>query len=61
MVYIYPKKDLRAFPGAIRGTEEWIKTFKIRSVVEQSIILKIVFALLEDELKTKKHYMPICY
>jgi hypothetical protein len=37
MVYVYPEKDLRAYPGAIRGTEIWDQTYKIRSTVEQSI------------------------
>lgn len=37
MVYIYPEKNLRAYPGTLRGTEEWDKTYKIRSVVEKSI------------------------
>lgn len=37
MFYIYPEKDLRAYPGTIRGTSEWEETYKIRSVVEQSI------------------------
>lgn len=37
MVHIYPEKDLRAYPGTIRGTNEWEETYKIRSVVEQSI------------------------
>ncbi len=37
MVYIYPEKNLRAYPGTIRGTEEWDETYKIRSVVEKSI------------------------
>lgn len=37
MVYIYPEKDLRAYPGTIRGTDDWIKTYKIRAVVEKSI------------------------
>lgn len=37
MVYVYPEKDLRAYPGTIRGTETWDQTYKIRSVVEQSI------------------------
>ncbi|MBQ5676057.1 MAG: transposase [Lachnospiraceae bacterium] len=37
MVYIYPEKDLRAYPGAIRGTEEWNNTYKIRTVVERDI------------------------
>ena len=37
MVYIYPEKDLRAYPGAIRGTEEWNNTYKIRTTVERDI------------------------
>lgn len=37
MVYIYPEKDIRAYPGTIRGTEEWDETYKIRSAVEKSI------------------------
>ena len=37
MVYLYPEKDLRALPGAVRGTEEWDETYKIRSVIERSI------------------------
>lgn len=37
MVYIYPEKDLRAYPGTIRGTEEWDSTYKIRTVVERDI------------------------
>ena len=37
MVYIYPEKDLRAYPGTLRGTEEWDTTYKVRTVVEQNI------------------------
>ena len=37
MVYIYPEKDLRAYPGTIRGTEDWDNTYKIRTVVERQI------------------------
>ena len=37
MFYIYPEKDLRAYPGTLRGTEQWHLTYKIRSVVEQAI------------------------
>lgn len=37
MVYIYPEKDLRAFPGAIRGTDEWVNTYKIRCSVERTM------------------------
>lgn len=37
MVYIYPEKNLRAYPGVLRGTSEWDETYKIRSVVEKGI------------------------
>jgi len=37
MVYLYPEKDLRAFPGAVRGTEDWDNTYKIRCAVERTI------------------------
>ena len=37
MFYVYPEKNLRAYPGTIRGTDEWIETYKIRTSVERSI------------------------
>ena len=37
MFYIYPEKNLRTFPGAVRSTEEWDNTYKTRAVVEKSI------------------------
>ena len=37
MVYIYPQKELRTFPGTIRGTLEWDNTYKVRVTVEKSI------------------------
>ena len=37
MVYIYPEKNLRAYPGTVRGTEEWNNTYKVRTVVERDI------------------------
>lgn len=37
MVYIYPEKDLRAYPGTVHGTEEWDNTYKIRTAVERDI------------------------
>lgn len=37
MIYIYPEQNLRAYPGTIRGTDEWNKTYKIRTCVERSI------------------------
>ena len=37
MVYIYPEKNLRAYPGTLRGTDEWDDTYKIRAVVERDL------------------------
>ena len=37
MIYIYPEKDLRAYPGVLRGTEEWDNTYKIRTAIERDI------------------------
>ena len=37
MTYIYPEKNLRAYPGVLRGTEKWDETYKIRTIVERTI------------------------
>ena len=37
MFHVYPEKNLRTFPGTVRGTEEWDDTYKIRVTVEKSI------------------------
>ena len=37
MIYIYPAKNLRAYPGVERGSREWEDTYKIRVNVEKSI------------------------
>lgn len=37
MIYIYPEKNLRAYPGVPRGCEEWDDTYKIRVNVEKAI------------------------
>ena len=37
MVYVYPERNLRLYPGAIRGTDDWDTTYKIRTAVERSI------------------------
>ena len=37
MIYVYPEKNLRAYPGTIRGTEKWDNTYKIRTAVERDI------------------------
>lgn len=37
MIYIYPEKHLRAYPGVERGSEEWNETYKVRVNVEKTI------------------------
>ena len=37
MIYVYPEQDLRTYPGTVRGTEDWDKTYKIRTNVERTI------------------------
>jgi hypothetical protein len=37
MFYIYPEKNLLAYPGTLRDTDEWNETYKIRTTVERSI------------------------
>lgn len=37
MFYVYPEKDLRTFPGTVRGTQEWDAVYKVRAAVERSI------------------------
>ncbi len=37
MVYVYPEKDFRSYPGTLRGTEEWDNTYKIRTAVERDL------------------------
>lgn len=37
MIYVYPEKNLRAYPGVERGSAEWDETYKIRVNVEKSI------------------------
>jgi len=35
--YTYPVGDFRTFPGIQRGSTEWAKTYKIRTIVEREI------------------------
>lgn len=37
MIYVYPEKNLRAYPGVDRDSKEWDDTYKIRVNVEKSI------------------------
>jgi len=55
MVYLYPEKDLRAYPGTLRGTDEWNSTYKIRTTVERSINhFKDCFGIAERKTQNKK-------
>ena len=37
MIYVYPERNLRLYPGTLRGTQQWEETYKIRTAVERSI------------------------
>ena len=37
VTHTYPSKDLRLYPGTIRGTDEWNSIYKIRVAVEKAI------------------------
>ncbi len=37
MIYIYPEQNLRAYPGCVRGTDDWTSTYKVRVNVEKAI------------------------
>lgn len=55
MIYVYPEKDLRAYPGTARGTEEWDANYKIRVNVEKSINqLKGSFCLADRRTQNEK-------
>lgn len=55
MIYIYPEKNLRAYPGVVRGTDEWNHTYKTRTYVERSINhIKDCFCLAGRKTQNKK-------
>ena len=55
MFYIYPEKDLRAYPGTVRGTKEWVTTYKIRVTVEKSIHqMKDSFGIAKRKTRNEK-------
>lgn len=59
MIYTYPEKDLRAYPGVVRETDEWKQAYKTRTYVERSIHhIKDCFCLAGRKPKTRKHFMP---
>ena len=55
MIYVYPEKNLRAYPGVERGSKEWNDTYKIRVNVEKSINhLKDSFCVAERRTTNEK-------
>lgn len=55
MIYLYPEKNLRAYPGTLRGTTEWDSTYKIRTTVERSINhFKDSFGLADRKTQNEK-------
>lgn len=55
MIYIYPAKNLRAYPGIPRGTDEWNQVCKTRTYVERSIShLKDCFCLARRKTQNEK-------
>ena len=55
MIYVYPEQDLRAYPGTVRGTDEWKETYKIRTNVERTINhFKDSFGLAGRKTQNKK-------
>lgn len=55
MLYIYPEKNLRAYPGVLRGTDEWDNTYKIRTTVERSLNhIKESFGLAHRKTQNEK-------
>ncbi len=62
MFYIYPEKNLRAYPGTLRGTAEWNSTYKIRVNVEKSINhFKNSFCVAGRKTQNTKSFMPTCF
>ncbi len=62
MFYIYPEKNLRAYPGCARGTDEWDITYKVRVNVEKTINqIKDSFCVPIGRPEMRKHSMQICY
>ena len=62
MIYVYPEKNLRAYPGVERGSQEWDDTYKIRVMLkDQSTTLKTAFVSQTEKQQMKKHFMQIYF
>ena len=55
IIYIYPKKNLRASPGIERGSQEWENTYKIRVNIKKSINhFKDSFCIADHKIQNEK-------
>lgn len=55
IIYIYPEKNLRAYPGVERGSQEWEDTCKIRVNFEKSInLFKDSFCITNRKTQNEK-------
>lgn len=55
MFYIYPEKNLRAYPGMLRDTDEWKVIYEIRDNVEKSIPhFKNIFCIAECKTQNEQ-------
>ena len=62
MIYVYPEKNIRAYPGVERGSTEWEETYKIRVNVEKSINhFKDSFCVANRKTQNEKSFMPIYF
>ena len=62
MIYVYPEKNLRAYPGVERGSQEWGDTYKIRVNVEKSINhFKYSFCIADRKTQNEKRFMLIYF
>lgn len=56
MIYIYPEKNLRAYPGIVWDTEKWDAACQIRVNIEKSINhFKDSFCLAKRWTRNKKN------
>ena len=62
MIYVYPEKNLREYPGVERGSQEWDDTYKIQVNVEKSINhFKDSFCVVNRKTTNEKHFMQIYF
>lgn len=54
MIYVYPEKNLRAYPGVEQDSKEWYETYKIMVNVEKSITFKDCFCIAKRETTNEK-------